>query len=60
MPLDADAAAASGGELFGKVNFLWHAPSMCLSPNSPHVEHAEAIDLFPDKGRQPIHIAISW
>ena len=64
MPLDADAAAASGGELFGKVNFLWHVSWMCLPPHLLHVHvlHAADIELDADKGRQPVHatLPISW
>ena len=52
VPLDADAAAASAGKLFGKVNFLWNVSWMCLSPHLPnvHVLDAADIELDADKG----------
>ena len=66
MPLDADAAAASGRKLFGKVNFLWHVSWMCLCTSLPHVHvlHAADIELDTDKDRQLDSrkglFAISW
>ena len=54
-----------GGELFGKVNFLWHVSWMCLSPYLPHVHvlHAADIEVDLDNDRQHTHarlLAISW
>ena len=51
--LDGDAAAASGGKLFGKVNVLWHGSSMCLSPYLSRVHVLRAADFELDADKKP-------
>ena len=53
VPSDADAAAASGGKLFGTVNVLWHVSWMCLYPYLLHVLLGADFELDADKGCQP-------